>query len=234
MRRLLLLLALAVPPVLAQEKAAEQKRTIAVTGQGEVKAVPDRVAISFAVETTAVRAGEAAAENAKRSTAVAAALKPLVGTDGTITTTRYTVEPRYENARPGEPREPKIAGYVARNEVQVESGQVDRVGALIDAATGAGANRVGGLAFTFSKQADLTRAALEKAGADARAQAESVARGLDVRLKGLLSAATSVRAVPVHARFEAMEMAAARAAPTPIEPGEGTLSATLQVTYEIE
>jgi uncharacterized protein YggE len=219
---------------LADEKAGEQRRTISVTGKGEVKAAPDRVALSFAVETTAARAADAVGENAKRSAAVAAAVKSLLGADDTVTTTRYSIEPRYETPRPGEAREPRITGYVAHNEVAVESRQIDRVGALIDAATGAGANRIGGLQLTLSKQAELVRAAIEKAGADARGQAESVAKGLGVRLKGVLSASTSPAPVPVFRRFEASGMVAEARAPTPIEPGELTVSATLQVTYEIE
>src|SRR2546425_11013755 len=77
-------------------------------------------------------------------------------------------------------------------------------------------------------------AVLEKAGADAHAQAESVARGLGVRLKGVVSATTAGRPVPVQPRMEAMALGEARAAPTPIEPGEATVSATLQATYAIE
>jgi hypothetical protein len=228
----LLTLALA-PSALAAPDAAPERRTIAVTGQGEVRATPDRAQLSFAIETTAARAGEAAAENAKRSAAVTAAVKPLAGSEGNVSTTRYTIEPRYDAPRPGETREPKITGYVARNEVRVDKAPVDKAGALIDAAVGAGANRVGGLEFSFAKQEELQRAALEKAGADARAQAESVARGLGVRLKAVVSASTGSRPIPVRT-FQAMEMAAARAAPTPIEPGEAAVTATLQVTYEIE
>jgi len=218
----------------SQEKTADPRHTIAVTGQGEVKAVPDVVAASFAVETTAARAAEAVDDNAKRSAAVAAALKALLAPEDTVGTTRYTVEPRYEVARPGEPREPRIIGYVARNEVAIESRRIDKVGALIDAAIGAGANRVGSLQFSFSKRGELLRSALEKAGAEARAQAESVAKGLGVHLKGVLSATTSGGPIVSPRRFEAAMAAEVRTAPTPIEPGEATVSATLQVTYEIE
>jgi uncharacterized protein YggE len=200
-----------------------------------VKAAPDRMSISFAVETTDARAAVAAGENAKRSAAVTAAVKGVLAGDGTVSTTRYSIEPRWETARPGEPREPRITGYVAHNEIEVESGRIDRVGALIDAATGAGANRIGGLQLSLAKRAELQRAAIEQAGADARAQADSVAKGLGVRLKGVVSASTAAGPVPVPRRFEASALAAeARAAPTPIEPGELTVSATLQVTYEIE
>src|SRR2546430_6072842 len=55
----------------------------------------------------------------------------------------------------------------------------------------------------------------EKAGADARAQAESVAKGLGVRLKGVLSATTSPPAIVVPRRFEGAMAAEARATPTP-------------------
>ena len=218
----------------AQDRPAEARRTISVTGRGEVKAAPDRVSVAFAVETTAARAADAAAENAKRSAAVTAAVKPLLAPEDTVTTTRYAIEPRYDAPRPGETREPRITGYVARNEVAVESRQVDRVGALIDAATAAGANRIGGLQLSLAKHTELLRAALEQAGADARAQAESVAKGLGVRLKALVSASSSPAPVPVPRRFEASAMAAEARQATPIEPGELAVSATLLVTYEIE
>jgi uncharacterized protein YggE len=212
----------------ADERRPDEKRTIAVTGRGEVKAMPDRVAIAFAVETTASRASEAATDNARRSAAVAAALRSAVGADGTVTTTRYSVEPRYES------KAAAIAGYVARNEVQVESGAVDRVGALVDAGIGAGANRVGSLAFTVSQRDDRFRAALGKAAADAQAQADATARGLGVHLKGVFSATVVGAPVFEPRRVGFAAMASEAAPPTPIEPGETTISATVNVTYEIE
>jgi len=215
----------------AQERSEEKRRTIAVSGRGEVKGTPDRVALSFAVETTGPRATDAASENAKRSTAVAGAVRNVLGTDAVVTTTRYAIEPRYESTRPGETHEPRIVGYLVRNEVAVEGG-VEKVGGLIDAAIGAGANRIGALQFSFAKHDELLRQALEKAGGDARAQAESVARGLGVRLKGVVNATTSTQ--PVYRQVQTgMALAEARVA-TPIEPGEATIAATLQVVYEIE
>jgi uncharacterized protein YggE len=225
-----LVLLLAVAPVHAQDKP-DPRRTIAVTGRGEVKGTPDRASVSFAVETTAARANEAAAENAKRATAVTKAIRGVLGPDAVVGSTRYAIEPRYESTRPGEVREPRITGYVVRNEVAVEGG-ADKVGALVDAAIDAGANRIGALQFTFAKHDELARAALEKAGGDARAQAESVARGLGVRLKAVLSATTSSQPV-FRQPFAAPMVSEARAA-TPVEPGESTIAATIQVVYEIE
>lgn len=230
----LFLLAMAEAAV-ADDKAAENRRTIMVTGQGEVTAAPDLVIVAVSVETTAPKAADAVSENAARSAKVAATLKTLIGKDDKLTTTRYSLDPRYEQGKPGQPAEPRITGYVAHNEVQVETHKIDGVGALIDAAIAAGANRVSSLQFTLSNRNEQLRAALEKAGAEARAQADSVAKALGVKLKGVVSATTSTAPTVQPRFFEGRAMAAMEArAPTPIEPGTVSVSANLQVTYEIE
>jgi uncharacterized protein YggE len=224
-----------VPLAAADEKTSDTRRTISVSGQGEVSVSPDLAILAVAVETTAANAAAAAGENASRSAKVASALKGLVGKEDKVTTTRYSLEPRYEPVKRGEPGEPRITGYVARNEVQVETHKIDAAGALIDAAVKAGANRVSSLQFTLANRNEQLRAALEKAGGEAHAQAESVASALGVKLKWVLSATTVPPPIIQPRRFEALGMAAAEApAPTPIEPGTVTVSATLQVTYEIE
>ncbi len=218
----------------ADDKPADTRRTISVTGQGEVTAEPDLVILTVAVETTAANAGAAVNENAKRSGAVVAALKAAVGKDDKITTAHYALEPRYQPGKPGEPSEPRITGYVARNEVQVETHKVDGVGTLIDAANTAGANRISGLQFTLANRNEQLRAALEKAGAEARAQAESVAKALGVTLKEVASATTSTGPVIQPRYFDRGVAAMEARAPTPIEPGTVSVSASLQVTYAIE
>ena len=227
-------LAVGAPCAAADESGGEKRRTIAVTGQGEVTAAPDLAILAVAVETATANAADAVEQNAARSARVASAVKGLIGKDDKLTTTRYSLEPRYESPKRGEAGEPRIIGYVARNEVQVETHKIDAVGNLIDAAIGAGANRISTLQFTLANRNEQLRAALEKAGGEARAQAESVASALGVKLKGVLSATTSSGPIIMPRRFEALGMAAEARAPTPIEPGSVSVSATLQVTFEIE
>ena len=230
-----LVLVAMVKTTVADDKASENRRTIVVTGQGEVTSAPDLVTVAVSVETTAPKAADAVSENASRSAKVAAALKALVKKDDTLTTTRYSLDPRYEQPKPGQPAEPRIIGYVAHNEVQVETHQIDSVGALIDGAIAAGANRVSSLQFTLSNRNAQLRSALEKAGAEAQAQAESVAKALGVKLKSVVSATTSTAPIIQPRLFEGRAMAAMAASPpTPIEPGTVSVSANLQVTYEIE
>jgi len=229
------LVCLSMPPAQADDRPAPERRTITVTGHGEVTVAPDRAALSVAVETTAPAAADAAKDNARRSTAVSAALQQLTGKDDTLTTTGYSLEPRYDYPKRGETSEPRIVGYVARNQVAVETRRIDGVGDLIDAAIRAGANRVESVQFTLSDRTEALRRALQQAGSQARAQADSIAKALGVTLKGVVSATTTAPPI-VQPRFMTRTMAAeaAPASPPPIEPGEVTVASTLVVTYEIE
>jgi uncharacterized protein YggE len=219
----------------AEAEEAPQQRTISVTGEGEVSASPDLAIVSFAVETTAKQARDAVAENAKKSTAVAEALKKKLQKQDKLSTTRYSLDPTYEQRERGSSLQPAINGYVARNEVRVELHAIDTVGALIDAATEAGANRVSDLQFTLDDRASYLHDALQSAGREAQEQAKSVAAALGVKLKQVVSATTSTPPVILPRRYQSVGMAMAESrAPTPVEPGDVTVRATLYVTYEIE
>jgi uncharacterized protein len=210
------------------------RRTIEVSGQGEVKAAPDMAVLSFAVETTAPTANAAVAENARKSGALAEELKKQLGANGKVSTTRYSLDPVYEQRERGAAAAaPRITGYIARNQVRAETSATDSVGKLIDAAIGAGANRVDGLEFTLRERVAAQNDALQRAGQDARRQAEAGAAALGVKLGRVLNA--TVSGPPVVMPYARMRMVAAEAsAPTPVEAGDVTITASLQVTYEIE
>jgi uncharacterized protein YggE len=225
--------ALAVALVLTGQAAADERpapRTISVTGSGEVQVAPDRAIVSFAVETTADKASAAAEANARTSKAVAAALRARLGEQDEVSTTHYSLDPFYEPRERAAAEPPRISGYVARNQVRVETLRIDTVGALIDTAIHAGANRVDGLQFDLQDRSAAERDALRRAGAQARLQAESVAEALGVRLKRVIGATTGSPSI-FQPRYA---MAAEMRASTPIEAGNVTVSATLQVVYEIE
>lgn len=212
---------------------AASPRTISVTGHGEVSATADMAVVALAVETIHESAGTAVTENAGRSAAVAAAVKQLLGAKDRSETTRYSLQPRYDH-RQGE-AEPRIIGYVASNEVRVELHDVDAVGKVIDAAIRAGANRVGSLNFTVENPEPQQNEALELAGKRAREQAESIARATGVALGRVLSASSSQPQPPMPRRMEAYAMIARDSvAATPIEAGDVTISADVNVVYEIE
>ena len=203
-----------------------EARTIVVVGHGEVAVAPDLAVVTAAVETTSPSAREAVATNAEKSSIVLERIKELLRETDSIRTTNFSLQPRY--ARRG-PDLAKITGYVARNEVRVEIRNLEVVGQILDAAIEAGANRASGLRFLREDRSPL-REALAKAGAEARAQAETIASALGVRLGKVLHATTSFATPrPIY-----QQLRASAAAATPVEAGELTLSATLHVTFAIE
>jgi uncharacterized protein YggE len=219
----------------AKAEEGPQQRTITVTGEGEVNASPDLAIVSFAVETTSTLAREAVDENARKSAALAEALKKKLQDKDKISTTRYSLDPMYEQRERGSSGPPAISGYVARNEVRIELHAIGTVGALIDIATQAGANRVSDLQFTLDDRASYLHDALQRAGHEAHEQAKSVAAALGVKLKQVVSATTSSPPIVLSQRYQSVGMAMAESrAPTPVEPGEVSVQATLHVTYEIE
>lgn len=222
-------------PVLADDTPPQ--RTLAVNGEGQAKAAPDLALLSFAVETTAPTAGAAVADNARKSAALAEAIKKKLGPKDKVFTTQFSLSPRYEQQERGVASQsaPRIVGYVASNAVRVELRGVGDVGALIDAATAAGANRVDSLEFTLEARAAAQGEALKQAGADARRQAEAAAAALGVTLGKVLTASTGSAPIIMPKQFPRMAMAAMEAdVGTPVEAGDVTVSATLQVTYEIQ
>ncbi len=204
--------------------------TLEVSGHGETRATPDLALLNLAVETRGANAEEAAGRNAKLSQKVIQALRAKLGGQGKVSTGGYNLFPDYSN-QPSESR-PKIIGYRAENSIDVETGALDRVGALIDAAIAAGANRINSLSFVLREETSARNEAIARAAKDAQAQAQALASALGVKLKGIVRATTESgqRPIPVMAN----RLAAMAAAPTPIEPGEVTVPATVSVTYAIQ
>jgi uncharacterized protein YggE len=114
----------------------------------------------------------------------------------------------------------------------VQTGATNLLGALIDEAIGAGANRVNYLNFTLRDDTKPRTEAITKAAKDAEAQARALAQALGLTLGHVVRATTvsEVRPIPLAMRGEAY---AAREA-TPVEAGEITVPATVSLVYEIE
>ncbi len=228
----LAIMLLAFAPVASAQSDANAPtvRTIEVDGSGETRTPPDTADLDLAIDTHAKTAEQAANLNAALATKVIDALKSRLGDKGKITTGGYSLNPDYSQ-RPSE--NPTIVGYNAQNSVMVHTGALDLVGALIDTAIAAGANRVNSLNFSVKDDTKARTEAIAIATRDARAKADALAAALDVKLGKVLKATTVSEARPIPIRMErAMAMSANVA--TPVEPGEVTVPATVSLTFEIE
>jgi hypothetical protein len=220
------------PPPLVNPLA----RTIRVEGTGEVKVAPDEAFIDVAVETLAPTAKVAAEENARKMDKVIAALVQAGIPRKEIETRNYSVFPEFQpQTRPDET--PKLRGYRVSNLVEVHVRELARVGALLDTALGAGANRVDSVRFGLSKPETVQGDALRNAVERARQSAQVLASALGVRLGPVLDASTVTQPqhpIPMAAQFEMARAGGAADTMTPIQPQEQTVTATVTLIFAIE
>lgn len=203
---------------------------VSVSGEGEAKATPDRALVTVGVQTRAATAAAAAAENARKQTAILDTLRKIGYRPEQLSTAGYNVSPEMQYDQQGQ--RPRVIGYVVSNTVRVEVREIDQAGRVIDAALAKGANEVHGLNFYLSDPGPSRRAAIADAVARARADAEALAAAAGGRLGQILELSTS----PVGPiMFQAKAMLEARAVAsdvsTPIVAGEETVRASVQVKW---
>jgi hypothetical protein len=209
-------------------------RAIHVNANASVQRAPDRAVIQVAVETVAETAGEASRQNAQAMDRVLAALRRLGIPRSDIRTLRIELLPRYDQGR--EAREPEIVGYRAVNQVIITVDSIPVVGGVVDAAVGAGANRVTGINFELRDPEAAYHEALQLAIEKARAEARVIADALGEPLGPALQVQTGGYSPPYRPMpmgGDAMRMEAIQSMPPPVEPGEIDVRAHVSITFRL-
>lgn len=219
---LFLALALSLPAF------AADPHSLTMTGHGEIKAVPDIAIVNAGVTSNAPTAAVALSANSARMNQVFGALKTLGIPDRDIQTMGFSVSPQYTNGDNNNPR--RLTGYQVNNEVSVRLEDVTRVGATLDTLVGAGANQLSGIGFDIANPAPVLEKARIQAIADARARAETYAQAAGVTLGPILSIREGGSEAPPRPIMFRM---ATMAAPTPVAPGEQSVTADVTVEWEI-
>ncbi|PZX16027.1 hypothetical protein LX81_02299 [Palleronia aestuarii] len=229
MRRLLRIVAtgalLAAPlAATAQENGGA---VIVVTGEGRATAAPDMALLSLGVVAEGETAADAVAGVSENLSPVLAALRDGGIAEADLQTTGISVVPVYSAPGPDEQTAPRIASYEASSDLSAVLRDLDTVGALLDAAIAAGANRVGGFRLDITDDAALADAALQGAVGDARRKAEAVADAAGQSLGAILEIR---EAGPDGGPGPMMEM---RASAMPIAAGVIERRATVTIRFAI-
>lgn len=205
---------------------------VVVTGEATVRAQPDTAILSLAVVTQNASASEAQAENASRTDAVVRAVRSAAGAGAEVKTSGYSVQPQYAY-KEGVP--PTINAYVVRNSVTVTTGELDRAGAIIDAASRAGANSVDSLSFTLRRDEQARGQALSAATREALAKARVVAETLGGRVLRVVEVQEGgVPPRPLLGNLGGVARAAQAATPTPVEAGPLEIYVQVTLVAEVE
>lgn len=209
----------------------DTENTISMSGYAEQKVVPDTATLNIGVVVQAVTAKEASDENAAIMSAVMAELKALGLQDKEIQTSYVSVSPVYNYTTAQ-----TITGYSASNSVQITTTKLDNLSEIIDRSTAAGANDIGGISFSVSndKQKQINEDLMNEAVTDASSKADALAKSLGVKITGVQTSSISENGGSRVYYDMAKPTMESGAGSTPIQPGESTVSMSVQVTYYIE
>lgn len=207
---------------------------VMVVGDSIVQAQPDTAILTISVVTQNRAAIQAQQENAANTDAVVRVLKTVAGAGAEVKTSGYSVQPQrvYKEGQP-----PTITGYEVRNSVTVTTGDLTKVGPIIDAAAQAGSNDISGIAFTLRQDRPARDRALGEATQEAVGKARMIANALGgrvVRIVEVQEEGFQQRPpVPIY-QTENFLAGAKSAVATPIEVGSLEITSRVQVIAEVE
>jgi uncharacterized protein YggE len=216
-----------VSPALAQaSEAAFRTTTLNLSAQGEVRVRPDIVTLSLGATSEAPTAQAASADSARRVNAIVQALRAAGVAQRDIQTQWVQLVPKYSD-RSNAPRQ--IVAHEATTTMTVTVRAMDRAGALLDLAVGAGANVVQGVRFGLADPSGPQRQARDQALRALQDDAVQVAGVMGHRVVRLVNVNTQAYQTVVTAnRVEELVVTGSR-----IEPGELTVRAAANGVFEI-
>lgn len=211
---------------MAQDKP--QVPLITVTGNGQVMADPDEATVRLGVTKQAATAADAQNQANQVMQGLLSRIEGLGIQERDIRTTRLMVNPVYSQTG----TVPTIVGYRASSLISVRLTDFVLVGKVIDASIAVGGNTLEGVSFGLRNDLPSRLEALQEAAVEAKAKAEALAEALGVKLGALYEV---VEGGASWSPMPGMEMArgAVAGTPTPVEPGQITVTASVTVKYVI-
>jgi len=209
----------------------ENYRTIdiSITGNATIKLQPTQAVIYIGVVTEHSTAAGAWQRNAEIMTDVIRALADIGISENSIETVEYDIYPRWDWDSNS------IIGYTCTYRLKIVS-SVSDAGRAIDAAVGAGANRVYSIEFTCGDDEikEAKRSAFHDAVRDASEQADMVADAFGATV--IEVASISMNPVYNYQPWIWCNSSGTYdvpSVPTPIQPGQVEVTSSVTVTYRI-
>jgi uncharacterized protein YggE len=225
------LLLSACGPTTINQAAPEAIRTLNVNGIGQAYLTPDIAYIYVGVHTEEASASEAVDANKVQTSAVIDALKGAGVDDKDIRTTNFSIWPSQQYSPDG-----AVTGtiYMVDNTVYVVVRNLDGLGNLLDDAISAGANSINSIQFDVADKTEAVKEARAKAVEDAKTQAEELAAAAGVSLGDIQSISFYDSSPYPVSEGKGGGGGVAMESAVPIQPGQLTISVTVNLTYAIK
>lgn len=226
--------------------------TITVSGEGVVYAVPDVAEFSVTVQNTAADVASAQSKATATGNDIIAYLKAQGVADADVQTTDYSIEPQYQYSQAlcpqtmvvnggsagvsyCPPGKQTLTGYQVSQTLEVKVRDTSKAGTILAGVGSKGASQVSGLDFTVADETSLEQQARDKAITDAKAQAQTLAKSLDVSLVRITGFSEGSNPMPYRVEAMATGASSAAVAPAPELPtGQNKITSDVTLTYEIQ
>jgi uncharacterized protein YggE len=204
---------------------------ITVSGSGEAVAPAARARFNIGIESSGATAAAAGADGARIADAVTTALHRAGLPAADLKSTHLAINPQW--VYDDHTHQRRRNGFQADTTLMIDTAALERLGAWIDVALGAGATTVADPSFAPADEAALRHSAVTRAVQSARGDAEVMATAAGGTLGGLLQLSSgqgSGEPVPMIRAFAAAASVPG-APPTNIQPGDIHVSATVTAVW---
>jgi uncharacterized protein len=209
---------------------------ITLSSHAKIKKPADEIQFKITVTTLAKTAKEGLSENSEKMNAIIESLRYVGLLDDDYETLQFTITPTYTPYPKNPPSDwqASINGYQIMNSLYVHTTQIDRVGEIIDAVTHEGATQISDLRFGIREPKQYWHEVLTTAALDAVNDAKALASVTGVELVRVLQISLSQYHVSAPQMNVACFAKNAMSSATPIEVGDVTIEATVNLLYEIK
>jgi uncharacterized protein len=223
------------PALSINQISTNKQGTFDVTGESKITTVPDQAEVRMGISINEPTVKVAQDRTNQVMNQISAELDKLGITKQDIKTENYSLYPVFDY-QPGSSQ--KITGYSVNANLVVTIKDFSKLNQVIDMATGAGANQIGGITFSLSddKKAEVEREARDEAITNAKKKAEELAQLAGMRLGKIVNVWESPMGKDMLYAAEAPMAMDARGAgggaPTNVEPGSTSFQYTITLSYE--
>ena len=209
--------------------AGTAERTIVVSATGQASASPDMGYVTYQVVTESSGAQDAQQRNQEKSAAIAQAIIALGVEEKDLVTVDYHLGPVYQYVN----NKQTLRAYVCRNTVTVTVREIDKMGAVMEAAVPDNGSQLQSVSFDVSDKTAAYTAALGDGAAKAKSKAEAMAAAGGVTLGEVVTLTDSVSydPYPIYGATAKQELAADTAAG--ISAGDLTVTVQVSAVYRI-
>ncbi|WP_045822019.1 SIMPL domain-containing protein [Williamsia herbipolensis] len=215
----------------ASTSSSDGPPAVSVSGTGEVEGAPDTLTAQIGVET---QAGDVTAAIEASNAAITTVTNAVVSAGvnrADVQTQQVSITPQYSGALPGGTN--AISGYQATNTLRVTVRDLSKASTVLGDAVSAGGNaaRLSGVSFRVDDISKLLSDARSRAFADAKKRAEEYAKLSGSDLGKVLSISENVSGQEQSSTADSARSAQSLA--VPIEPGQQTVSVSVNVKWAL-